>query len=269
MPRILWSLLPPIGRYGYAALFHDFVYWQQTTTRLQADQIFRDTMTELQVSQLKRETMYWAVRLFGFLAWRSNAAAKKAGEKRILKDIPSDVGVRWGSGKRIRTYFFSESDWNVIMATVESCESWIALVIGNADYSKMRKLKSTRADADEIASALAEVGFTSHESDAIGVFSKLTPYHNQTQQGMNALLADFSIASQDAEMAVIYYSGHGIEIESRNFLIPTDAELRNVASVVFRTIALPSVTDAVAGARKLRLVILDACRECYFRYHRE
>lgn len=100
VPRIFWSLLPPIGRYGYAALFHDFVYWQQTTTRSQADQIFRDTMTELQVSQLKRETMYWAVRLFGFLAWRSNAAAKKAGEKRILKDIPSDVGVRWVEWKK-------------------------------------------------------------------------------------------------------------------------------------------------------------------------
>ena len=71
MPRVFWALLPPIGRYGYAALFHDFVSWQQTTDRATADRVFRDTMKELGVSRLTDFVMFWSVRIFLFLSWRN------------------------------------------------------------------------------------------------------------------------------------------------------------------------------------------------------
>ncbi len=95
VPRLFWSLLPPMGRYGYAALFHDFVYWQQLTTRAQADGFFRALMTELCVPPWKREVMFWGLRLFGSFAWKSNRARKLAGERRVLKIIPSDPEIHW------------------------------------------------------------------------------------------------------------------------------------------------------------------------------
>ena len=55
---------------GYAAVFHDFVYWEQEgLTRKDADIVFRDTMDELGVPSWKKFTLYWAVRLLGGAAW--------------------------------------------------------------------------------------------------------------------------------------------------------------------------------------------------------
>jgi Protein of unknown function (DUF1353) len=95
VPRLFWSLLPPIGRYGYAALFHDFVYWEQTTTRRDADLVFRTTMIELGVSKLVTFVLYESVRLFGSFAWRSNRKAKERGERRALKRFPSNLKITW------------------------------------------------------------------------------------------------------------------------------------------------------------------------------
>jgi hypothetical protein len=53
VPRLFWSFFPPIGRYGYAALFHDYVYWLQEISRAEADAVFRDTMKELGVPPWK------------------------------------------------------------------------------------------------------------------------------------------------------------------------------------------------------------------------
>ena len=100
VPRLFWSIFPPIGRYGYAALFHDYVYWQQIGTRNEADLVFRDTMDELEVPAWKRAVLFWAVRLFGFIAWRQNAALKANGEKRILTAFPSDLRTSWSSWKQ-------------------------------------------------------------------------------------------------------------------------------------------------------------------------
>jgi Protein of unknown function (DUF1353) len=99
VPRLFWSMLPPIGRYGYAALFHDWVYWDQKLDRRQADRIFKETMEELSVSFYVVFVMYWAVRLFGWAAWRGHKKAKQAGEKRILKRFPSDIKTSWAIWK--------------------------------------------------------------------------------------------------------------------------------------------------------------------------
>lgn len=100
VPRILWSLFPPIGRYGYAALFHDYVYWQQEITRKSADLVFNDTMKELGVPTWKRTMLFLAVRLFGRSAWRNNAALKAENEKRILTNFPDDLTTTWKAWKR-------------------------------------------------------------------------------------------------------------------------------------------------------------------------
>ena len=88
IPRILWGVIPRWGRYGNAAVVHDYCYWSQTYTRKRSDEIFMEGMTVLQVSSLLRHIIYFAVRIFGCLAWQNNKRRKERGKDRILEQIP-------------------------------------------------------------------------------------------------------------------------------------------------------------------------------------
>lgn len=68
-PPCIWPLFPPWGKYGKAAVVHDYLYWVKLKTRKEADDIFREAMVILGVSRMKVFLMYWAVRLFGWIAW--------------------------------------------------------------------------------------------------------------------------------------------------------------------------------------------------------
>ena len=72
IPRILWTVIPRWGKYGNAAVIHDWLYWEQSRSRKQADDIFLEGMEVLGVSAWKRYLMYWAVRFFGRWAWNAN-----------------------------------------------------------------------------------------------------------------------------------------------------------------------------------------------------
>lgn len=72
IPRPLWWLLPAWGKYGKAAVIHDYLYKIGRGTRKEADDIFREAMAFSGVKPWKISVMYWAVRLFGWLAWRGN-----------------------------------------------------------------------------------------------------------------------------------------------------------------------------------------------------
>lgn len=72
IPRLLWAVLPRWGKYGNAAVIHDWLYWCQTRSRREADDIFLEGMKVLGVTPWKRNVIYYAVRWFGCFAWRSN-----------------------------------------------------------------------------------------------------------------------------------------------------------------------------------------------------
>jgi uncharacterized caspase-like protein len=74
-------------------------------------------------------------------------------------------------------------------------------------------------------------------------------------------LRAFANEADRADWAVVYFAGHGIEFGGTNYLIPTDARLVSDRDISFESIALDQVLLAVEGARKLRMVILDACRD--------
>ena len=84
VPRPLWWLIPRWGRYGNAAVIHDYCYWEQRYTRNRADEIFREAMEVLDVSKWKIFLMYRAVRYFAALAWRGNRKRKERGGERVL-----------------------------------------------------------------------------------------------------------------------------------------------------------------------------------------
>lgn len=71
IPRIFWGLLPPTGKYGKAAVLHDFMYSRQQSPRKYADDVFYEAMGVLNVPDYVRKTMYLAVRLFGWIVWKN------------------------------------------------------------------------------------------------------------------------------------------------------------------------------------------------------
>ena len=124
-----------------------------------------------------------------------------------------------------------------------------ALVIGNAAYAHVPALANPLNDAADVGAALARLGFAVTRLDNTG--------HAQLRQG----LLDFQRAASASEVAVVFYAGHGIEVDGRNFLVPVDARLASDQDVEFEAIPLALVSRAVSRASGLRLVVLDACRE--------
>jgi carboxyl-terminal processing protease len=129
-------------------------------------------------------------------------------------------------------------------------EKRVALVIGNAAYQSVSALPNPRADAAAIAAALRQVGFQS-----------VTVINDASRKAMIDALSAFGREADNADWAVIYYAGHGIEIGGTNYLIPVNARLASDRDVSAEAVSLNQIMGYVEGARKLRMVLLDACRE--------
>ncbi|UCG89169.1 MAG: DUF1353 domain-containing protein [Gemmatimonadota bacterium] len=84
IPRVFWAVLPRWGRYGNAAVIHDWLYWCQDRSRREADRIFLEGMGVLSVGYFTRWVIYLAVRWFGWIAWIRNRADQSAGFDRVL-----------------------------------------------------------------------------------------------------------------------------------------------------------------------------------------
>jgi hypothetical protein len=100
IPRPFFSLLRPDAEYAYAAIVHDYLYWMQDHSRATADHILEHAMEDFDVPSVTVRAIYAAVDTAGGLAWKSNAALKRQGERRILKSFPSDPRIRWADWKR-------------------------------------------------------------------------------------------------------------------------------------------------------------------------
>jgi len=129
-------------------------------------------------------------------------------------------------------------------------EKRIALIIGNSAYKNVARLQNRANDAAVVADMFRSAGFETVESRL-----------NLTVSELRKTLREFGNKSRDADVAVVYYAGHGIELDGNNYLIPVDATLETDADVLDETLPLDRVLFAVEPARQLRLVILDACRD--------
>ena len=88
IPRPFWVILPRWGKYGNAAVIHDWLYWSQGRSRRSADGVLLEAMGVLEVKAIVRFVIYRAVRLFGGLAWFRNQADRAAGYDRVLRTLP-------------------------------------------------------------------------------------------------------------------------------------------------------------------------------------
>jgi hypothetical protein len=98
IPRLLWSVLPKWGKYGNAAVVHDWLYWRQERTRKAADDVLFEAMGVLGVAAATRIAIYGGVRSFGWIAWMRNQADRAAGYDRVLKDLSLKASTK--SGRR-------------------------------------------------------------------------------------------------------------------------------------------------------------------------
>ena len=126
----------------------------------------------------------------------------------------------------------------------------VALVIGNSAYQNAPPLPNPAND-----SALMELTFRRAGFDVVDA------RHDLSALETRRALRDFADKASDANIAVIYYAGHGLEVDGTNYLIPVDARLERDNDVFDEAFSLERVLVAVEPAKKLRLVILDACRD--------
>ena len=126
----------------------------------------------------------------------------------------------------------------------------VALIVGNGAYKNVTPLDNPPRDAKLIADTLRGLGFTT-----------VTLAPDLTRDKFFAALHAFGAEAEKADWAVVYYAGHGMEIGGVNYLIPVDAKLAADRDAETQAVALEQVIAAVSGARKLRLVLLDACRD--------
>jgi multidrug efflux pump subunit AcrA (membrane-fusion protein) len=130
-----------------------------------------------------------------------------------------------------------------------SADKRVALVVGNSAYQNVPALKDPVNDAEAIASMFQKVGFTVYKTT------------NVSNLDFKRALRRFEDATTDADISVVYYSGHGIEIHGINYLIPVDAKLAYDADAEDEAVTLERLVASVSGAKRLSLVLLDACRD--------
>jgi ribosomal protein S12 len=124
----------------------------------------------------------------------------------------------------------------------------VALVIGNSAYRNVPVLPNPAHDAGDIAASFERLGFS------------VSRVADGNYDDMRRALLAFSQKARDAEMAVVFFAGHGMEVGGENWLIPVDAELKTDLDTEQEAIALRGIMLMVSAASKLGLVVLDACR---------
>jgi uncharacterized caspase-like protein len=129
-------------------------------------------------------------------------------------------------------------------------EKRVALVFGNSAYQNVAALPNPVNDGAMMAATLKEAGFDVVDSR-----------HDLTAAETRRVLRDFADRARDADIAVVYYAGHGLEVDGTNYLIPVDAKLERDTDVYDEAFSLDRVLLAIEPAKRLRLVILDACRD--------
>ena len=126
----------------------------------------------------------------------------------------------------------------------------VAFVLANSAYQNAPQLANPVNDGALIAATLNEAGFDVVDSR-----------HDLSALETRRALRDFSDSARDADIAVVYYAGHGLEVDGSNYLVPVDAKLERDSDVYDEAFSLDRILLAAEPAKRLRLVILDACRD--------
>jgi uncharacterized caspase-like protein len=141
--------------------------------------------------------------------------------------------------------------WSICLFSQPAfAEKRVALVIGNSAYQNVNRLANPTNDSEAMAAILKKAGF-----DVVELKRDLTVSE------MRRALRDFAGTVRDADIAIVYFAGHGMEIDGTNYVIPVDAVLERDIDAFDEAIPLDRILTVIEPAKQLRLVILDACRD--------
>ncbi|MEC9343386.1 MAG: caspase family protein, partial [Pseudomonadota bacterium] len=135
----------------------------------------------------------------------------------------------------------------IAAASAEADERRFALVIGNGDYRHAGSLPNPVNDARLVAQAFEAVGFETR--------LLLDLDENAMGEAIDALSAKVG----ELDVAAVYYAGHGLQKDGRNFLVPVDADIETEGAIERESIGLDSIIDALERV-PVSLLFLDACR---------
>jgi tetratricopeptide (TPR) repeat protein len=131
-----------------------------------------------------------------------------------------------------------------------SADRRVALIVGNSRYQNVRALANSTNDARAVSETLKRIGF-----------SQVVLAIDLTREKLLDALQAFASQAQNADWALIYYAGHGMEIEGRNYLLPIDSRFDGEHDPRSDALPLDQMMLAADGAKKIKLIILDACRD--------
>ena len=135
-----------------------------------------------------------------------------------------------------------------IMSSRAQRERRVALVIGNGTYKNAPVLPNPRNDATDMAVILRKLGF-----DVIDG-------HDLDRRDMENKIREFSRKIENADLALFYYAGHGLQVTGKNYLVPIDAKLEREGDLSFEAIDVDVVLQQLESGPRANLVFLDACR---------
>ncbi|MGX1164935.1 hypothetical protein AB7M16_001201 [Bradyrhizobium sp. USDA 372] len=138
----------------------------------------------------------------------------------------------------------------VLASDCAFAERRVALVVGNSLYQSVPQLPNPSRDAVSVAQMFRDAGFDTVET-----------LNNVGNLEFKRGIRKFETTADQADIAVVYYAGHGLEIGGTNYLIPVDARLASDRDADDEAIPLERLVSSADGARRLRLIILDACRD--------
>lgn len=134
------------------------------------------------------------------------------------------------------------------LSTSAFASNRVALVIGNGDYVHASELPNPPKDAVAVAAALERIGFE--------VFKGVDLTIDQSRD----LIGDYVQALDGADTGLVFYAGHGIQVEGENYILPVDASLENKSDLRFNVVSLGDLVEDSSDPGRTNIYILDACR---------
>jgi uncharacterized caspase-like protein len=157
---------------------------------------------------------------------------------------------RHGQLRMVRALFMLGFVLTVLLSAGHSAfaEKRVALVIGNSNYA-LAPLTNPTNDADDLAAALKRLQF------------EVTEMKDLTVRDFDRTLDEFIPKAQNADIALFFFSGHGVQIDKRGYLAPIDLKAESESSALRELMAIQEVVSRIENAAKVSVIVLDACRD--------
>lgn len=127
----------------------------------------------------------------------------------------------------------------------------VALVIGNAAYKNIPALANATNDAKSMSSILRKLGF-----------NVIEVVDGDKDQMVKAIAQMQALLQGKQAVGMLYYAGHGLQLDWRNYMVPVDARLSQASDIATQTVDIENVIDTMKrSATRMNIIVLDACRD--------